>query len=222
MMRRRIAETRELVCDEMAAGVVGDRPEYAASLLRLATAMARAAARPVYVTRTVTRTQAIGVFDAEILEERIMRLTTDLPMVSRTRRIAMAAVAACALLVGAGTAMALSFDVASQNGSAAVAAHEMIYKVGGDVSAPVITHSVDAFFPKAERRKKRVWHGVSIVGLVVDSKGIPHDVHIVRSLAPDFDTSAIDAIRQYRFKPGMRKGSPVAVAIAIEVNFRQY
>jgi outer membrane biosynthesis protein TonB len=44
----------------------------------------------------------------------------------------------------------------------------------------------------------------------------------VRSLAPDFDTSAIDAIRQYRFKPGMRKGSPVAVAIAIEVNFRQY
>jgi beta-lactamase regulating signal transducer with metallopeptidase domain len=35
-MRRRIAETRELVCDEMAAAAVGDRPEYAASLLRLA------------------------------------------------------------------------------------------------------------------------------------------------------------------------------------------
>jgi beta-lactamase regulating signal transducer with metallopeptidase domain len=34
LMRRRIAETRELVCDEMAAGAAGDRPEYAASLLR--------------------------------------------------------------------------------------------------------------------------------------------------------------------------------------------
>ncbi len=51
LMRRRIAETRELVCDEMAAGAVGGRPEYAASLLRLATAMARAAARPVYANR---------------------------------------------------------------------------------------------------------------------------------------------------------------------------
>ncbi len=40
LIRRRIAETRELVCDEMAAAAVGDRPEYAASLLRLATAMA--------------------------------------------------------------------------------------------------------------------------------------------------------------------------------------
>ena len=95
LMRRRIAETRELVCDEMAAGAVGGRPEYASSLLRLTTAMAGAATQPVYASPT----QAIGVFDADILEERIMRLTMDLPAVSRVRKIAMAAVTGCALLV---------------------------------------------------------------------------------------------------------------------------
>ena len=66
---------------------MGDRPEYAASLLRLATAMTGPAARPFYASGT----QAIGVFDADILEERVMRLTMDLPKVSRTQRIAMAA-----------------------------------------------------------------------------------------------------------------------------------
>jgi outer membrane biosynthesis protein TonB len=38
----------------------------------------------------------------------------------------------------------------------------------------------------------------------------------------DFDNSAMDAIRQYRFTPAMRKGSPVAVSISIETNMRLY
>jgi TonB family protein len=224
LMRRRIAETRELVCDEMAAGAVGGRPEYAASLLRLATAMARAAARPVYVTRTqATRTQAIGVFDADILEERIMRLTMDLPAVSRTRKIAMATVAACALMLGAGTAMALSFDVTPQDGAAAAAPlHEKVYKVGGDVTPPVLTYSVDAEFPDAEKNAKQGLQGVAVVELIVDSKGGPRDIRMKRSLRPDFDKRAINAVRQYKFDPAMRKGKPVAVAITIEVNFRRY
>jgi TonB family protein len=64
--------------------------------------------------------------------------------------------------------------------------------------------------------------GVSVVGLVVDSKGMPRDLHIERSLATDFDKSAMDAVRQYKFEPGKRDGKPVAVSINIEVNFRRY
>jgi TonB family protein len=214
LMRRRIAETRELVCDEMAA--VGDRPEYAASLLRLARSMATPAGYS-------GGTPAIGVFDANILEERIMRLTMDVPKVTRARRIAMAAVAACALLGGAVTAMAMSFDVTPQDGGAANApVQEKVYKVGGDVSAPVLTHSVDAEFPNAEKKAKKGLQGVTVVELIVDSKGRPRDIQVKRSLRPDFDRSAIDAVSQYKFDPAMRKGNPVAVEITIEVNFQRY
>jgi TonB family protein len=217
MMRRRIAETRELVCDEMAAEAVGDRPEYAASLLRLATAMAGPAARPFYASGT----QAIGVFDAGILEERVMRLTMDLPTVTKARKIAMAVVAGCALLGGAATAAALSFDVTPQEGAAPV--HEKVYKVGDGVTPPVLVHAVDAEFPDARRKAgKKGLQGVSVVGLVVDSKGAPRDIHVTRSLAPDFDKAAMDAVRQYKFEPGKRNGKPVAVSINIEVNFRRY
>jgi TonB family protein len=210
LMRRRIAETREMVCDEMAA--VGDRPEYAASLLRLATVMAAPS----------QASQAIGVFDGNILEERVMRLTMEVPKVTKARRIAMAIVATCALLGGAATAAALSFDVTPQDGAAAPL-HEKVYKIGGDVSAPVLTHAVDAEFPDARRKAgKKGLEGVTVVGLIVDSKGMPLDIQVKRSLAPDFDKSAIDAVRQYKFEPAMRKGKPVAVEITIEVNFRRY
>ena len=46
-----------------------------------------------------------------------MRLTTDLPKVSKTRKIAMAIVTACMLLCGAATAAALSFEVTPEEGA---------------------------------------------------------------------------------------------------------
>ena len=215
LMRRRIAETRELVCDEMAAGALGDRPEYAASLLRLATAMATPAARSFYASET----QAIGVFDAGILEERVMRLTMDLPTVSRTRKVAMAAVTVFALAGGAATAAALSFDVTPQDVAAATA-KEKVYKVGGDVTPPVLTYSVDAEFTKKAKDAK--YQGVSVVSLVVDSHGMPRHVHTIRKLGMGLDEKAIEAVRQYKFKPSTLHGKPVAVQITIEVNFHIY
>jgi beta-lactamase regulating signal transducer with metallopeptidase domain len=226
-MRRRIAETRELVCDEMGAGALGGRPEYAASLLRLATTMATPAARAVYVTQT----QSIGVFDADILEERIMRLTTDLPKISRIERIAVVTLVACTLASGALGATAVAFDVSPQT-------KETVYTVGPGVSAPVLSYSVDAAFPPSQRKGKS--DGVSIVGLIVDSNGMPQDLHIEPltafmsktlskmhpnkkfQLSPDFDKNAMEAVRQYRFHPAMRDGKPVTVAITIAVNFHNY
>ena len=205
LMRRRIAETRELVCDEMAAAANESRPEYAASLLRLAQAMAD----PGVVTH------AIGVFDGDILEERIMRLTIDVPKVSRMQRIAIVAIASCALLSGAVTAMALPFDVEAQN-----EAQDKVYKIGGDVTAPVLVHAVDAEFSKKAKDAK--YQGVSVVSLVVDAHGMPQHVHTVRKLGMGLDEKAIEAVRQYKFEPAMRKGKPVAVAITIEVNFKLY
>ena len=205
-VRRRIAETRELACDELAAGGAAERPRYAASLLRLAAAMAG--------RTTAISLNAIGVFDANILEERIMQLTSAKPSVSKAKRMAMTAVAAGLLLSGGMTAMATGFDVSPQ-------ATEKVYKVGEEVSAPRLVSSVDAIFPKG-RKGKSQFEGISVIGLTVDSKGMPQGIHVTRSLAPDFDKCATDAVHQYRFDPAMRDGKPVAVAIAIEVNFRRY
>jgi TonB family protein len=38
-------------------------------------------------------------------------------------------------------------------------------------------------------------------------------------MGPPFDQRAIDAVRQWKFKPATKDGRPVAVAIHIDVSF---
>lgn len=64
LVRRQINRTRELSCDEMVAERIVDSTIYARSLVRLADSVL-ATGRPDYT---------LGVFDADILEERIMKL----------------------------------------------------------------------------------------------------------------------------------------------------
>jgi TonB family protein len=61
-----------------------------------------------------------------------------------------------------------------------------------------------------------------VVGLVVDKDGNTQNVHIVRSLAPDFDASAIKAVQEYRFTPATRAGEVIPVKLSVEVNFKKY
>src|ERR1700756_4577462 len=104
------------------------------------------------------------------------------------------------MLGGAATAAPLSFDVTLPEDAATSApAHEKVYKVGGDVTAPVLTYSVDAEFTKKAKDAK--YQGVSVVACVVDSKGMPRHVHTIRKLGMGLDEKALKAVGQYRFKP---------------------
>jgi protein TonB len=51
---------------------------------------------------------------------------------------------------------------------------------------------------------------------------MPQNIQITKSLDPGLDQNAIDAVANFRFKPSMRNGEPVAVMVSIEINFRLY
>ncbi len=95
-----------------------------------------------------------------------------------------------------------------------------LMKVGGVVSAPVLIYSPDPEFSDEARRAK--YQGICVVGLIVDAQGNPREARVVRPLGMGLDQKALEAVRQYKFKPALYKGRPVAVAIDIEVNFRIY
>ena len=92
--------------------------------------------------------------------------------------------------------------------------------LGGGVSAPVLIYDPDPEFSDEARRAK--YQGVCVVGLIVDAQGNPQQVKVVRALGMGLDEKAIEAVRQYKFKPAMYKGKAVPVEINIEVNFRIY
>ena len=96
-----------------------------------------------------------------------------------------------------------------------------LYRIGGGVSAPVVIHSVEAEFSDEARRAK--YQGVCLISLIVDAQGNPQNIRIARALGMGLDEKAIEAIRQYKFKPAMKDGkTPVPVMITVEVDFRLY
>jgi TonB family protein len=94
-----------------------------------------------------------------------------------------------------------------------------VYKVGGDVSAPVLIRSVEPEYP--EKARQTGASGTVLVNLYVDVHGIPSHVRVVRGLGMELDESASKAVRQYRFRPAMKDGKPVMVEFNVEVSFQQ-
>jgi len=96
-----------------------------------------------------------------------------------------------------------------------------LYSVGGGVSTPVLVYHVEAEFSDEARRAK--YQGVCIVSIIVDKQGIPQNPRVVRPLGMGLDEKALEAIKQYRFKPAMKDGkTPVAVQMNVEIDFRLY
>ena len=91
-------------------------------------------------------------------------------------------------------------------------------RIGGGVSAPILIFSVEPEFSE-EARKAKVAGNV-LVNLWVDTNGNPSHVHVIRGVGMGLDEKAVEAVKQYKFKPAMENGKPVLVELNVEVNFQ--
>ena len=217
LINSQIAKTREMVCDRMASRTLIDRRSYSESLLRLAALICMPA--------NGTTLHAIGIFDANILEKRIMMLHSKQQQLTSSAKGVLIFSAALILLSAGlgGAAMAIVIHPETSSGASDQAMPEgPIYSIGKDVSAPTLIKSKDPDFPASARQGTAGFDGICLLRLIVDASGMPRDVHVTRALGPGFDANAIDAVQQYRFKPALRFGEPVAVSVAIEVHYKRY
>jgi periplasmic protein TonB len=53
----------------------------------------------------------------------------------------------------------------------------------------------------------------------VDEKGKPLYVRVIRGIGMGLDENAVEAVKQYKFKPATENGKPIRVSINIAVNF---
>ena len=92
------------------------------------------------------------------------------------------------------------------------------FKIGGNVSRPEVAAKVEPKYSEEARRAK--YEGTAIIFVVVDANGRARDLKVLRPLGLGLDEAALDAVREWTFRPGMKDGQPVAVQATIEVNFR--
>jgi TonB family protein len=55
---------------------------------------------------------------------------------------------------------------------------------------------------------------------VVDRAGNPRNFKVIQGLGYGLDEKAIEAVSQWKFRPGMKDGQTVNVAATINVSFR--
>ena len=93
-----------------------------------------------------------------------------------------------------------------------------VFHIGGGISSPVVLYQPEPEFSEEARKAK--FSGNVLVYLWVDADGKPSHVRVVRPVGMGLDEKAVEAVRQYRFKPAMKDGKPVQVDLYVDVNFQ--
>jgi TonB family protein len=209
LTRACVAESREIVCDAMAAEAMDGRQVYAAALLRLASMMIERGPR--------NNLHAIGVFDANRLEERTMRLMEKRLEITGARRLAMAALCVATGIGTMAAAAELRVSVAmpvAQQSAGAETAKSMSVSPG--IIAGNLVSRVNPVYPQAAKAAKV--QGAVVLQAVIGKDGAIKSLQVISGpdeLAP----SALDAVRQWVYRPYLLNGQPTEVETTITVNY---
>jgi TonB family protein len=207
--RARIRESREMVCDQMAAAVTGTN-EYAQSLLRLASLL---------ITGTLGRTpHTIGIFDANVFERRLMNVTDKQQEIRGVRRVVVLAVCATLALVTFGSALALGIHANGASGggdSSATKAPKQLSVSAEVMSQNILTKAVPIYPPAA--KKARI-QGKVVLDAVIGANGNVESLRVL-SGPEELQQSALDAVRQWTYKPYLLNGDPIEVETTVNIIF---
>jgi protein TonB len=91
-------------------------------------------------------------------------------------------------------------------------------RIGNGVSAPLLMFAPEPEMSDEAKREKI--SGNVLVNLLVDENGNPTHVRVRRGTGYGLDEKAVEAVKQYKFKPAMEDGKPVTVSLNVEVNFQ--
>jgi TonB family protein len=210
-LKAQIRQSRELVCDAMAAEFVTTRELYARSLLRLASMM-------LNQTQTVN-IHAIGIFDANILERRVMNLMTKPRETRGLLRVGFAAVCVVVGLATCASALALRLDVNEPPPpptATTMPAPKGPVKVSGGTAAGSKIGGENPTYP-ADARKALV-EGPVALRAIIGKTGAVTNLQVI-SGPEQLRQSAIDAVRTWQYKPYLLNGEPTAVETTINVNY---
>ena len=92
------------------------------------------------------------------------------------------------------------------------------YRPGAGITPPSLQREVKPVYTEEGRR--RSVEGDVVMEVVVRADGSTGAVRVLQGLGSGLDQRAIDAVRQWRFVPARRYGTPVDVLVEIAVEFR--
>jgi TonB family protein len=92
------------------------------------------------------------------------------------------------------------------------------YRPGSGIAAPSLLREVKPDYTEAARRASI--EGDVVLEIVVRRDGAVGDIKVMQGLGAGLDERAVEAVRQWRFAPARRFGTPVDVIVEVAVEFR--
>jgi periplasmic protein TonB len=92
------------------------------------------------------------------------------------------------------------------------------YRPGSGITAPAILREVKPDYTEEGRRRNL--EGDVVLEIVVKSDGTVGNVKLLQGLGAGLDQRATDAVRQWRFSPARRYGTPVDVVVEVAMEFK--
>jgi TonB family protein len=89
---------------------------------------------------------------------------------------------------------------------------------GEDVTVPVVIEKVEPVYTEVARKNKQ--QGRVVLRAVINEEGVIEDVEVIEGQPYGLTEQAVEAVKQWRFKPAVLKGEPVPVFYLLTINFR--
>lgn len=89
--------------------------------------------------------------------------------------------------------------------------------VNSDIAENNLIRKVQPLYP-ATAKQNRI-QGKVLLQATISKEGVPEDIQVVSSPSDDLTQSALDAVRQWRYRPTLLNGQPVAITTDITVNY---
>lgn len=96
-------------------------------------------------------------------------------------------------------------------------ANTQAVQLTAEMTRPVLIHQVQPRYTEAARRAGV--QGMVILEAIIDERGYVSNVRVLRSLPMGLDREAMEAVKQWRYRPAMLNGRPVKVYFTLTVNF---
>jgi TonB family protein len=127
-------------------------------------------------------------------------------------------------LAGSTRQVSISFSMPAEGSQSGVAGGVAggvgggVYRVGGGVTAPVLLYRREPEYTEEARKAK--YSGTVQLYVEIDPSGTPTNIRVLQGPGLGLDERAIEAVRQWKFKPGTKDGNPVTVGANISVSFQ--
>jgi TonB family protein len=195
---RHVEQCREQYVDELVILHTSVRHEYMEALVTLS----EPPAEPMPCLALVPRRS---------LHARLTRLA-NARMMSPIRLVA--SIAALVFVVAATSIAAVSAIPIRQG---AAQSDEKVYTSADGIQMPVATREVRPQY-RGDAMARRI-EGRVVLECVVTDAGLPSRIRVTAPLDKDLDAAAVEALEQWRFRPGTKDGKAVAVRVSFMFTF---